>query len=194
MLVDITERRRAEEQQRLLLTESVHRIKNTFATVQAIAMQTLRRAPADERDAFIARLHCLAHANELLADDNWDRASISDLLDRAIAPFGKERFRIKGPHTELNASKSLQVTLALHELATNAVKYGALSNGTGQVHVAWAFAEPRRLKLSWRERNGPRVSTPKEKGFGSVLIESSFEGAHFDYAPLGLTCTLQIDL
>jgi PAS domain S-box-containing protein len=194
MLVDITERRRAEEQQRLLLSESVHRIKNTFATIQAIAMQTLRRAPADERDAFVARLRSLANAHDLLANDNWDRASITDVLDRAIAPFGKERFLIEGPNMELNASKSLQLTMALHELATNAVKYGALSTAAGQVHVAWVLPQPGPLKLSWEERQGPPVSPPDHKGFGSVLIENTFERAHFEYAPHGLTCTLEIDL
>jgi two-component sensor histidine kinase len=194
MLLDISERRRAEEQQKLLLKESMHRIKNTLATVQAIAMQTLRRTPKKERDAFIARLHSLGNAHDLLTNENWDRASIHDVLDRVLVPFGKERFVIEGAETWLNASTSLQLTMASHELATNAVKYGALSKATGRVHISWERSEPSRLKFRWQERGGRLVSLPKHKGFGSLLIEQAFDGAHFEFARRGITCAFDINL
>jgi PAS domain S-box-containing protein len=191
---DITERKRVQEQQKVLLAEIMHRVKNTLATVQAIAGQTLLRAPADERTAFTARLHALSKAHDLLTSDKWDRASLREVINAAVGPFQLERFTVEGPDTWLNASMSLQVTLALHELATNAVKYGALRNTTGRVRVTWERLEAGRLKLSWRETDGPRVTTPKHKGFGSILIEHAFEGARFEYAPQGLTCTFEISI
>ena len=137
---DITERRRAQERQKLLINEIQHRIKNTLATVQAIATQTLRSSP-EERDTFVARLHALAGAHDLLIDDNWHQAALSDLVAKALKAFQdkhRERFFIDGPDgIFLDAQKSSLLVMALHELATNAVKYGALSNETGQVHVAW---------------------------------------------------------
>jgi two-component sensor histidine kinase len=194
MLVDISDRRRAEEQQKLILNESMHRIRNTLATVQALAMQTLRRTPKYERNAFIARLHSLGNAHDLLTNDNWDRAPLRDVLERALVPFGKERFLIEGPATWLNANNSLRLTMVLHELATNAAKYGALSMASGQVRIAWELPEPGRLKFRWQERHGPKVSAPERKGFGSLLIEQSFKEAHFEFAPQGLTCTWQISI
>jgi PAS domain S-box-containing protein len=189
---DITERRRAQEQQKVLLAEIMHRVKNTLATVQAISTQTLRLAPADERAAFTARLHALSKAHDLLTSDKWDRAPLRDVVDAALEPFQCQQFTIDGSDTWLNASMSLQVTLALHELATNAVKYGALRNTTGQVHLMWKFLDAGRLKLCWKENGGPVVRPPKSKGFGSILIERTFEEALFEYAPQGLTCTFEI--
>src|SRR5436190_3348577 len=134
---DITVAKRAQEQQKVLLAEIMHRVKNTLATVQAIASQTLRRAPADERDAFTARLHALSKAHDLLTSDKWDRAPLRDVAGAALEPFQQSRFTLEGPDSWLNPSMSLQVTLALHELATNAAKYGALSSTTGRVCLRW---------------------------------------------------------
>jgi PAS domain S-box-containing protein len=189
---DITEGKRAQEQQKILLAEIMHRVKNTLATVQAIATQTLRRAPAEERAAFTARLHALSKAHDLLTSDKWDRAPLRAVVDAALEPFQRDRFTLEGPDAWLNASKSLQVTLAMHELATNAAKYGALRNTTGQVHLTWKILDADRLKLCWREAGGPAVRTPKSKGFGSILIEHTFDGARFEYAPEGLACTFEI--
>lgn len=191
---DITERTRAQEQQKVLLAEIMHRVKNTLATVQAIATQTLRRAPEDERAAFTARLHALSKAHDLLTSDKWDCAPLRDVVVAALEPFQRQRFTIEGPDTGLNASMSLQVTLALHELATNAVKYGALRSTTGVVQLRWEILEKDRLKVCWKEVGGPPVTTPKSAGFGSILIEHTFEGARFEYAPEGLTCTFEIRL
>jgi PAS domain S-box-containing protein len=201
---DITERKRAEESRELLLQESRHRIKNTLATVQAIAGQTLRHTPADEQRAFVARLHAMGEAHDLLTNENWDQAPLRDVVSRALKPFEssqRERFAVEGPDVWVPANTSLLLTLALHELATNAAKYGALSNGTVQVRVSWELAtkatngEARKVKLSWVETGGPPVTAPERKGFGSLLIEQSFaqEGeTHFQYEPDGLKCSLEV--
>lgn len=200
---DITERKRAEESRELLLQESQHRIKNTLATVQAIAGQTLRRTPAGERKAFIARLHALGEAHDLLTSENWDQAPLRDVVSRALKPFQssqQERIAVEGPDVWVPANKSLQLTLTLHELATNAAKYGAHSNATGQVRVSWELvndSEERRVRLSWRETGGPPVTALKRKGFGFLLIEQSFAGegrTHFEFAPEGLRCSLEVPL
>jgi two-component sensor histidine kinase len=116
------------------------------------------------------------------------------VVDAALEPFQRDRFTLEGPGAWLNPSISLQVTLAMHELATNAVKYGALRNTTGRVRLTWEKLDAERLKLCWREPDGPRVTTPKSKGFGSILIEHTFEGARFEYATQGITCTFEIPL
>jgi PAS domain S-box-containing protein len=196
------ERRKAEDGKELLLSESKHRIKNTLATVQAIAAQTLRDIPPAGLQAFIARLHALGEAHELLTRENWDRALLSDVVGRAIKPFetSSDRFIIRGRSVLLPANSSLTLTLCLHELATNAVKYGALSNGTGQVYVTWKVAgkdQARLVRLLWREAGGPPVTKPKRKGFGSLLVEHSGGGdgkSSVEYRPEGLRCQLEFSL
>ena len=199
---DITERKRAQEQQKLLVSEMQHRIKNTLATIQAIATQTLNRH-ANERDAFIARLHALASAHDLLTQETWERASMGAIVTKALEPFQErllERITINGPaNLWLNSSKSVVLAMALHELATNAVKYGALSNGSGHVSINWERQfQPNRVKLFWQESGGPKVTPPKEKGFGSHLIERVFAGhlggAELAFNPQGLSCSLEIPL
>ena len=201
---DITERRRAQERQKLLINEIQHRIKNTLATVQAIATQTLHNAPA-ERDAFVARLHALAGAHDLLRDDNWHEAALNDLVGEALNAFQdkhRERFFIDGPDgIFLDAQKSSLLVMALHELATNAVKYGALSNEIGKVRVVWeilAGGPAKRFRLCWTESGGPPVNPPKQKGFGSLLIERALQNqlgqARLDFDPQGLVCSIEISL
>ena len=202
---DISERKRAQEQQELILGEIKHRIKNTLGTVQAIAMQTLRSASADERSAFTARLQALANAHDLLTLKSWNQAPLRDVVGRVLKPFQekhRERFLIDG-HGDLwlGANKSVLLALGLHELATNAVKYGALSNGTGRVYVGWQVAvngRPGRIVLTWKESGGPPVKPPGRKGFGSLLIERVFEAelgeARFEFLPQGITCTLELAL
>jgi PAS domain S-box-containing protein len=201
---DITERRQAQERQKLLINEIQHRIKNTLATVQAIATQTLRSSP-DEREAFVARLHALAGAHDLLIDDNWHQAALSDLVGKALKAFRdkhRERFFIDGPDgIFLDAQKSSLLVMALHELATNAVKYGALSNETGQVRVVWKIlgdGQSKRFQLCWTESGGPPVHPPGQKGFGSLLIERALQNhlgqARLDFDPQGLVCSIEISL
>jgi two-component system CheB/CheR fusion protein len=191
---DITVTKRAQEQQKVLLAEIMHRVKNTLATVQAIASQTLRRAPADERAAFAARLHALSKAHDLLTSDKWDRAPLRAIVEAAIEPFQQERFVLEGPEAWLSASRSLHVTLALHELATNAAKYGALSNAAGRVHVKWKAVDAGTLRFSWQEKHGPMVAQPERKGFGSTLIERTFRQVRLRYSPRGFACTFDTSL
>jgi PAS domain S-box-containing protein len=191
---DIGERKRFDAQKNLLQNELKHRVKNTLATVQAMAGQTLRSASKEELRSFGARLQALGGAYDLLTSDHWDRAMMRDVVSRAIGPFQEARFTIHGPAVLVDASQALRLTMVLHELATNAVKYGALSNGTGRVTIAWQPGTGADLQLTWKEIGGPPVSPPKQKGFGSLLIEQSGENVTFGYAPTGLTCTLRFAL
>jgi PAS domain S-box-containing protein len=197
------ERMRAEEAKELLVNETIHRIKNTLGTVQAIAAQTLQKTAPDEKEAFLARLRALGQAHDLLAKQNWDQAPLRDVVGRALKPFelsGHERIMIDGPCVAVPAKTSLKLTMCLHELATNAAKYGALSNGTGQVHVGWELlgnGGERKVKLLWQETGGPPVTVSQRKGFGSLLIEQSFAGygeTSFEFRPDGLWCSLEFSL
>ena len=176
-------------QQKVLLAEIMHRVKNTLATVQAMAEQTLQRAPADERAAFRARLHALSKAHDLLTRARWDRASLRHVIEAALAPFERQRFIVEGPDIDLSASEALQFALAVHELATNAVKYGALSNDSGRVQIGWKIMKRRGLRFTWLERKGPAVKHPTRRGFGSILIEHTFERVQFRYSTRGVACT-----
>ena len=189
---DITDRKRAQEEQKLLLAEIMHRVKNTLATVQAIATQTLRRAPQDEREAFRGRLHALSSAHDLLTSERWDRAALRDVVTTALAPFHHQRLSRDGPDTWVNARQALQVTLALHELATNASKYGALSTSDGRIRVRWKLMPRGTAKVYWQERGGPPARSPDHKGFGSILIEQTFDNARFRFGEKGLACSFEI--
>jgi len=201
---DITDRKAAEERQKLLIAEMRHRIKNSLATVQSIASQTLRSVSAEERAAFIGRLHALARAHDLLKIERWDSASFSEVIDMALNAFRethRERFFLEGTgDVWLNSAKAVLVVMALHELATNAVKYGALSNGGGQVFIKWeAFKDDEgrsQVRLDWQEKGGPSVRPPERKGFGSLLLERAFEGergqVQIAYDPEGFSCRLQM--
>jgi PAS domain S-box-containing protein len=195
------ERQSAEEAKELLLNESRHRIKNTLAMVQAIAGQTLRHTKGNELKSYLARLHALGEAHDLLTTQNWTQARLRDVVERALKPFESRQQNCivaKGPSVWVPANTSLTLTLCLHELATNAVKYGALSNGRGQVRVSWEVADEgdkRRLRLTWLETGGPPVKAPKRNGFGSLLIQSSGEGETcLDFRRDGLRCLLELSL
>jgi PAS domain S-box-containing protein len=194
-------RREAEDAKELLLNESKHRIKNTLATVQAIARQSLRHTKADELQTFLSRLQALGEAHEVLTIENWHQAPLREVVSRALKPFAsirENRFIADGPPIWVQANTSLNLTLCLHELATNAVKYGALSNGTGQVRVSWETtgeAHQRRLHLTWQETGGPPVREPRHKGFGSLLIQSTGNtDTRIEFRPGGLRCLLDLPL
>jgi two-component sensor histidine kinase len=201
---DISDRKRAEETQRLLLNELNHRIKNTLATVQAIASQTLRRAsdPANFVASFDGRIKALARAHGLLTGDSFQGADISDLVREQLLLGGEDDHRISwsGPSVVLEAQAALHLALVLHELGTNARKHGALSAPGGRVAVRWQVQSngSRMLQLHWREVGGPPVAAPTSRGFGSVLIEQSLQ-AHggevaVSYAEGGVTCQINLPL
>jgi PAS domain S-box-containing protein len=174
---DRTEERLAAERQRLLLDELNHRVKNTLATVQSIAAQTLRASPepARFREAFESRLLALSMAHDLLTASSWTGADLSQVVEGELRPFGPARGALAGPKVRLSSAEALSLAMLFHELATNAAKYGALSIDAGQVAVDWDCevldSGDRRLTLRWRERGGPPVAPPTRRGFGSRLIE-----------------------
>jgi two-component sensor histidine kinase len=201
---EIEERKRVEAGRELLLHEIKHRVKNTLATVQGMAAQTFREAPPAERRAFVERLQALAEAHDLLVQKNWVPSNVQETIERAIAPFRdgrKERVTAEGPAIELPPNKALLLAMFLHELGTNAVKYGALSQLSGRVHLRWheeQDAERRMLMLEWRESGGPAVVLPSRQGFGTRMIERALraEGgsALLDFLPEGLVCTMAIPM
>ncbi len=200
---DITGQKLAQKRQSLLVEEMKHRIKNTLSTVQAIASQTLRDASLEERTAFIARLHSLSHAHDVLTKENWDRAPLLDLVNRTLEPFrtkDRDAFSVDGPEVWLDAGKSTSLVMALHELATNAAKYGALSGNSGRVDIVWGedAQNPGFAVFRWRETGGPAVVPPTRRGFGSRLIEnalkSDFGNPQLQFLPDGVVCSLAIPL
>jgi two-component sensor histidine kinase len=201
---DVTDRIHAEDQQKLLVDELNHRVKNTLATVQSIAAQTLRTSSTPEvfREAFEARLLALSGTHDLLTATNWRGASVHDIVARELRPHGTERYRLEGPDLALSPAQALALGLLFHELATNAAKYGALSSPYGRVHVAWAVREdatPSRLSITWTEERGPKVTAPSRQGFGSRLIERSLQGelggqAKLEFREDGLRCEISLPL
>lgn len=179
---EITERKRGEAQQELLRHELGHRLKNVLTVVQSVASQTLRQAhdlPTANR-ALASRLAALGEATDVLTAQSWEAADLRSLIGRALAAQGGigERIRASGPAMTLQPQVTLALALALHELATNATKYGALSTPAGHVDVTWQVtagtdeAVPR-FHLRWREVGGPEVRPPSRRGFGSTMIERS---------------------
>lgn len=196
---DITERRRSQQQQMLLLNEMKHRIKNTLATVQALATQTLRGVSPAELAAFNDRLIALGGAHDLMSIESWNEIPMADVIAGALAPFRerhRERIVVSGSaNVALDGAKSLQLTMVLHELATNAVKYGALSNASGTIQLDWELdSSSPVVRLQWRESGGPPVSSPDRSGFGTRLIEHSVQNTNFDYRPDGLRCSWDMPL
>jgi two-component sensor histidine kinase/PAS domain-containing protein len=202
--VDITARKDAETHLRLMVNELNHRVKNSLATVQAIAAQTLHgdAVPDHIRNALTERLIALARAHDVLTDEKWVGAGLSDIAAQAAAPHRSaehsDRFVIEGPPVHLPPRSAIAVALALHELATNAAKYGALSVPEGRVRIDWTTAAGEagdtRLHMTWRESGGPPVSPPRSRGFGSRLIErglaTELRGrVRIDYPPAGVICT-----
>jgi len=205
IMVDITERKRTEEHIRFLMREISHRSKNLLSVIQAIAGQTGRTAGTiEEFEArFNQRLHGLAASHDILVDQGWRGAPLADLVRLQLAPFVESdsaRLEIDGPEVVVTAQAAQALGLAFHELATNAVKYGALSSKTGTVEVAWRFDDEdadRPLRLTWMEASGPAVAAPGRKGFGHMVLEhvvaSSVDGrVTMDFAPNGLRWTVVI--
>jgi PAS domain S-box-containing protein len=205
VVLDITEIKEAELRQYLLFDELNHRVKNTLAIVQALAQQTLRTRPDPERfaEAFSDRLASLARAHSLLTNDSWRGASLRDIVATALEAFVDESrpVEIGGDAVMIPATTTITLSLMLHELATNAAKYGALSVPEGRLSIRWSAAEfssSTAVDLHWQEDNGPPVSPPKDRGFGSRLLAGSARqlGAAFelDFAAQGLRCRLRFSV
>jgi PAS domain S-box-containing protein len=198
---EIEERRKAEAVKELLVHEIKHRVKNTLGTIQAMVMQTFRSADREEHATFVSRLHALSDAHDLLTQRNWQNANLQDVVERAVAPFnnGGKRIVPSGPGVELSPSKALVIAMLLHELGTNAVKYGALSTDTGHVALTWQAApedNDQRLSMIWTESDGPEVKSPSRKGFGSRMIERALQAeggsAKLEFEPRGLICRIEL--
>ncbi|HJV43275.1 sensor histidine kinase [Caulobacter sp.] len=200
--VNITDRKRSELHLRLLVNEMNHRVKNSLATIQAIAAQSFNgaRPLPQAQEAFSNRIVALAEAHDLLTRENWEGADLHEVAERLAALHGgPARFELSGPAVRLSPKTALSLSMALHELATNAIKYGALSTAAGRVRVAWDFAPDsggERLDLTWTERDGPPVKPPTQRGFGSRLIEKGLAAelsgsAAIDFLPDGVVCRIQ---
>ena len=197
---------RGEMLHNLLVEELNHRVKNTLAILQAVAVQTFRSASKAEREKFEGRLGALAEAHNLLSMEKWQGSELQDVVNRVLQPYllnNPERIRMSGPSVPLSPRLAVVLSMILHEMATNAAKYGALSNDTGTVALDWEFitenAGPK-LRLVWTEAGGPPVVAPVQRGFGSRLIERSARDqlggeATVDFLPRGVvytvTCALE---
>lgn len=195
---DTTDRRNAEKQRDLVINELGHRVKNTLALVQSIASQTFsnRHLQPSVRRAFEARLVALSNAQGILTQHSWDSADLHEIVLAAIRPYivsGRDAFKLDGPLLRLGPKSAVAMAMAVHELCTNATKYGALSS-TGHVDMTWTV-EDGRFRWRWRERGGPAVVPPLYKGFGSRMIEQVL-GAQLagtvilDYGVDGLACSI----
>ncbi|MGC1776339.1 MAG: HWE histidine kinase domain-containing protein [Xanthobacteraceae bacterium] len=207
---DVTERHRLvetlranEEHLKLLANELNHRVKNTLATVQAIANQTLQdgASMSEARSALTARLMALSKAHDILTEEGWAGADLVDIVKSTVDTFAANdvaRFQVKGPSVRLSPRSALLLAMTLNELCTNAMKYGALSMSRGRIQISWQI-EKSELWMQWAESGGPPVKPPARKGFGARLIETAltaeFDGAVvLDYASNGVTCSIRAPL
>ena len=197
---DLTERKKTEQLQRLLLNELNHRVKNTYATVQAITSLTLQGARdlPSAKEALSHRIRSMAHAHDLLTLRSWAGANLVDVVMRVMDAYPSDQVNLSGPPVDVSPQHTLALSLALHELATNAAKYGALSCHEGCVKVQWRVHEDV-LQLDWEESGGPSVSPPKQKGFGSRLLEElvarELDGnTQLNYDAAGVRCSITAKL
>jgi PAS domain S-box-containing protein len=205
MLVDITERKEAERQQKLLIDELNHRVKNTLATVQSLITQAARNTSDvnEFRKAVEGRILALSRAHNELSERHWSDAELSQLLHFGLEPYlVKGNVLFSGQAIHVPPRVALMLSMAVHELATNAAKYGALSSSDGRIEVSWvakANGSAPRLQLCWREENGPPVAKPTHKGFGTRLLEHGIEtelggSALIEFAPSGVRCEIDVPL
>jgi PAS domain S-box-containing protein len=207
--VDLTKPKQDQAQCKMLIDELNHRVKNTLSTVQSIVMQALRTPASHEvvRESIETRLLALSRSHDLLSSDNWQGAGLHDLVDNALEPFrvvegNDERFVVSGDNVLLPPKITLALSIAFHELSTNAVKYGAFSNETGRILISWMVNpghDGKRLNLRWEEQGGPPVVPPSRRGFGSWVIERGLahelEGkVELSHPRAGVICTIDIPL
>ena len=209
MLVDISDRKGADESQKALIDELNHRVKNTLATVQSIAVQTARRAASLETflPAFESRIMALSKAHDVLTRGKWEGASLHDILSPELTSFAADdpdRVTLEGPLLKLRPKAAVALALVFHELTTNAARYGALSSAEGKLHVGWRLdrsgaPEDHALIVDWIESGGPMVKPPSQLGFGARLVErtvvSDLGGASvLDFDMDGVRCDIRVPL
>ncbi len=207
---DVTERarqeqalRESEEKLKLMVLELNHRVKNNLATVQSIAVQTLRGedSPETMRETFLQRIFALAAAHDILTRAQWEGATVTSIARGVLDALGDvgQRIGLQGPEVRLSSKAALAISMAFHELGTNALKYGALGSSGGRVDVGWTIAPDRWLELAWVESGGPRVRPPAHRGFGSRLLERGL-AAELDgrvdmvFDPGGVRCLIRAQL
>ncbi|HWK94639.1 MAG TPA: HWE histidine kinase domain-containing protein [Pseudolabrys sp.] len=202
-LTEITDRKRAEEQQTMMVAELNHRVKNILAIVQSVALQTTRNAGSMQafNDTFSGRIQAIAIAHDILTQTRWIGVGLMNLMEKVLAPYRAEEraISVDGPPILLPARSVMPLSMVIHELATNASKYGALSQVSGSLAIAWSMDGQKAITLTWTERGGPKVGKPKGTGFGTKLIDRvitfDLEGDFkIDYDPAGITCTLKFPL
>jgi two-component sensor histidine kinase len=200
----IERRDEAVRHRELLINELNHRVKNMLATVQAIAQQTLHDDSPNKGAAeiFSERIITLGRAHDVLTKENWTGAAMSEIVMKIAGAHcgpGNTRLRTSGPEVRLNAKQALALSMAFHELCTNALKYGALSNSNGYIDIRWSIDRAEGeifLLIEWQERDGPTTHRPKRRGFGMLLIEEALaqdlSGAvKIDFKPSGVVCTIK---
>jgi two-component sensor histidine kinase len=197
-VADITERRENAEKAHLLTREINHRAKNMLSVVDAIAHRTVTRNPEDFLESFSERIQALSANQDLLVRNEWRGVDVGELVRAQLSHFADligSRIAVDGPKVRLNPASAQAIGLALHELATNAGKYGALSTDKGRIDVGWVVTNGDKFSMSWTERGVTPVSAPKRRGFGTTVIESMTERSldgqvHLDYLPSGVTWRL----
>lgn len=206
-LQDVTDSRRGDQHERVLLDELNHRVKNTLATVQLLAGQTIRKCglPKEVQDDFEGRLIALSRAHDHLTRERWEPVDLRTIIAKAVEPYCRlnpETLGIRGEPIKVSAQSSLTLAMIFHELASNAAKFGALSTADGRLAISWSVANgirPPTLVIKWQETGGPPVTAPSRLGFGSRLLQHGvsrqFRGStRLDYDPSGLRCTMEIPL
>jgi two-component sensor histidine kinase len=201
----LADREESQRHQTLLIHELNHRVKNTLSIIQSIAKQTLKgdTTPPEVREAFMARLMALAEAHDILTAESWDGAELKAVVSKTLSSHvGSERVSIAGPVVWLAPKRAVTLSMAFHELATNAASYGALSNDDGRVSIDWSVSENDvgpRLLLTWKETGGPIVKAPTRRGFGTRLVERGLAGelegeAIITFEPEGMVCMISAPL
>lgn len=194
---DITHLRETINQQKFLMRELNHRVKNVLTSVLSLTRQTASdQGLAAYREALTARISAMARAHDLLMTESWESARLSDIVAQTLAPY--DRIFARGPTVAVTADLALNINMVLHELATNAAKYGALSDPDGHVDICWHVPEAGHATLTWQECNGPPVSPPTRRGFGSRILMRGFNTdtrrAELNYAPSGVECRLTFEV
>ena len=207
VIIDLTEQMRAEERQELMMNELNHRVKNTLASVQSLAVLTMRHSDTPETftHAFLSRLQALSTTHNLLTEAQWEGASLRDVIADELQPYAprdERRVVMYGDPLELNPKQVISFGMFVHELATNAAKYGALSTPSGQIVVSWNVDRENggpTLMMRWQENGGPPVAPPSRQGFGSRLIEQTIKESlggtiEIAYPPEGIRCAIAVPL